>query len=96
MTDQTVTQELYFSSIGEMPVQTHRGKPCCGLQGFPMELTTRVIPCCIVRIFEECRPVQFFWDCVYDLTSAEHIYAQYTLKPELGTIHFFHSPLIDH
>ena len=41
-------------SISELPGQTHRGKPCCGVQGFPMELTPRVIPCCIVRIFEEC------------------------------------------
>ncbi len=26
---------------------------CYDLQGFPMELTPQVIPCCIVRIFEE-------------------------------------------
>ncbi len=31
------------------------GNPCHGLQGFPMELTPRVIICCIVRILEECR-----------------------------------------
>ncbi len=27
---------------------------CYDLQGFPTELTPRVIPCCIVRILEEC------------------------------------------
>ncbi len=32
-----------------------KGNPCNDLQGFPTELTPRVIPCCIVRIFEECR-----------------------------------------
>ena len=37
-----------------MSGQTHRGNPCNDLQGFPTELTPRVIPCCIVRIFEEC------------------------------------------
>ncbi len=34
--------------------QFGRGNPCSGLQGFPTELTPRVIPCCIVRILEEC------------------------------------------
>ncbi len=30
--------------------------PSYGEQGFPMELTPRVIPCCIVRILDECMP----------------------------------------
>ncbi len=30
------------------------GNPSCVLQGFQMELTRRVIPCCIVRILEQC------------------------------------------
>ncbi len=39
---------------------TRRGGPSVwgasyDLQGFPTELTSRVIPCCIIRIFEECR-----------------------------------------
>ncbi len=33
---------------------TLSSNPCYDLQGFPMELTPRGIPCCIVRIFEEC------------------------------------------
>ena len=28
--------------------------PVSGFRGFPTELTPRGIPCCIVRIFEEC------------------------------------------
>ena len=34
--------------------ETHRGNPCNDPQGFPTELTPRVIRCCIVRILEEC------------------------------------------
>ncbi len=41
-------------SLGEFAETIHRGNPCYDLQGFPTELTPRVIPCCIVRIFEEC------------------------------------------
>ncbi len=51
--DQTVTKELYFSF--SLPGKTHQGNPCYGLQGLPPELTPRVIPCCIVRILEECK-----------------------------------------
>ncbi len=43
-----------ISNIGALPGQFGRGNPCSGLQGFPTELTPRVIPCCNVRIFEEC------------------------------------------
>ena len=32
-----------------------RGNSCSGLQGFPTELTPRVITCWTVRIFRECR-----------------------------------------
>ncbi len=39
--------------------QAHRGNPCYGLQGFPTELTPRVIPCCIVRVLEECKVPAF-------------------------------------
>ena len=42
-------------SIGELSGQTHRGNARYDLQGFPTGLTPRVIPCCIVRILEECR-----------------------------------------
>ncbi len=55
--NQTITQEFYFWGIGELS-ETHRGNPCYDLQGFPTELTPQVIPCCIVRIFEECRGSQ--------------------------------------
>ncbi len=34
--------------------QTHVGNPCYDLQGFPMELTPIVTPCCIDRNLEEC------------------------------------------
>ncbi len=57
--DQTITQELYFSCSGELPGQTHRGNPCYSLQDFPTELTPQVIPCCIVRILEECSKIYY-------------------------------------
>ncbi len=50
---ETITQEFYCQNIGELSGQTHQGNPCYDLQGFPTELTPRVIPRCIVRILEE-------------------------------------------
>ncbi len=44
----------------KLPGQTHRGNPFYDLQGFPTELTPRVIPCCInnavfwLRLFSQC------------------------------------------
>ena len=50
-----------FLSIGELLWQIHRAKPCYGLQGFPTELTPRVMPCCINKILEECAQ----YTCLY-------------------------------
>ncbi len=47
--------------MGIVPIlsgQLHRGNPCYHLQGFPTELTPRVIRCCIIRILEECKMTQ--------------------------------------